>query len=85
MTNPEDQIDMGQTGRRVARSQARPALAGPWKSCPGRVFAALWARARLRFGPQVTHVAPFLLVPINTPPGFEEKDIQRIELYLLLC
>ena len=30
---------------------------------------ALWARARLRFEPRAAHVAPFPLVPINTPLG----------------
>ena len=40
--------------------------APPWQ---GRENAALWAHARLRFGPRVTYVAPSPLVPINTPQG----------------
>ena len=59
----------------------------PWQGRENAAQAAFprpFGRARLRFGPQVTHVAPFLLVPINTPLGSEGRDIQRIELYLLL-
>ena len=67
--NPGDQVDRGQSGRRAARSQARAALARPRKYDPGHVSTALWARARLRFGPGVVPLAPFPLMPINIPPG----------------
>ena len=68
--------------RRAAQSQARAALAGPRKRGLGHVSAALWARARLRFGPRAAYVAPFPLVPINTPRGLQFEQIQSFSKFL---
>ena len=62
-------MDRSQTGRRTAQNWARAAQAGLRKRGPGRVSAALWVRARSRFGPRAVHVAHFALVPIKTPQG----------------
>ena len=56
-------------------------MAWPRKRGLGRVSAAMWARAHSGFGPGVTFLMSFPLVPINTPRGFQFGDIQRRELY----
>ena len=49
-------------------------------------FSRPFGRARLRFGPRVTHVAPFPLVPINTPKGssVEADPENRVVICVLL-
>ena len=59
-------MDRRQAEHHAAQKLARAAL--PFRG-PSRVSAALWAHARLRFGPRAVHVAPFALVPIKAPPG----------------
>ena len=68
-----------QAGRRIAQNWARAALPGPRKRGPSRVSAALWARARLRFGPRAVHVAPFALVSIKTPLGSSVQAEPELE------
>ena len=74
-----------QSGQHAAQTLTRAALTWTRKRGQGRVCTAILGRARPGFGPGVVPLAPFPLVPINTPLGSEEEDIQRIELYLLLC
>ena len=70
-------MERRQPEQHAAQKLARAALPGPQKRGPSRVSAALWARARLRFGPRAVHVAPFALVPINTPPwGLQCEQIR---------
>ena len=61
----------------------------PPQHCRGNVawaaFPRQYGRARARALGQGLPLAPFPLVPINTPRGLQLGDIQRIELYLLLC
>ena len=70
----------------MARSRkpgARP-LAGPQKRSPDSVSAAVRARPRPCFGPGVIPLAPFPLVPINTPWGSSVEDIQNLRVVIFL-
>ena len=72
------------TGDKLGDVLPEARRAPPWQGCGN---AALWARARLRFGPRASHVAPFPLVPINTPLGssvFQDPDLEPIFIILFL-
>ena len=67
--NPEDLTDREPKRLHVAGGTARAASVPPRKRGSGRFFAAVLARPRQRLGPGVSPLAPFPLVPINTPFG----------------
>jgi len=62
----------------ITGGAARAAPVQPWKHGFGHVYAAVLARQRQRFGPGFIPLAPFPLVPINTPLGVLQEDIQRV-------
>ena len=67
--NPRDQVDRRQLGQHADQTLARATLTWPRKrGHMGARAPVLWAR--------VASLAPFPLVPINTPLGSEGGDIQ---------
>ena len=63
-------IQLTGEGRDSARQKApRAALEEPRKGGYNHVFAVVRARRRPYFGPGVVPLAPFPLVPVNTPWG----------------
>ena len=60
------------TGDKLGDALPEAKRAPPWQGHENAAQAAFprpFGRARLRFGPRAAHVAPFPLVPINTPLG----------------
>jgi len=68
--------DRGQTRQRAAQSAPCAATIWPRKRSLGHVNPTVLARPRPHFGPEVVPLAPFFLVPINNPWGFQNEYMQ---------